>query len=167
MVCPADRLWPLQPSAPCYWRCLQGFPWWLSWQRIHLQCGRSGFNSWVGKILWRRERLPLQYSWISLVPQLGKNLPAMLETRVRSLGWEDPLEKGKATTPVFWPGESHGLYRPWGCKESDTFTFSFTGLIRGGHLSEAPPSWLQKGGLCPSLHPQLPAPMLEFSSTVS
>ena len=40
---------------------------------------------------------PLQYSWASLVAQLGKNLPAMRETWVRSLGWEDPLEKGKAT----------------------------------------------------------------------
>ena len=33
----------------------------------------------------------------SLVAQLVKNLPAMQETWVRSLGWEDPLEKGKAT----------------------------------------------------------------------
>ena len=40
---------------------------------------------------------PLQYSWSSLVAQLVKNLPAMRETCVRSLGWEDPLEKGKAT----------------------------------------------------------------------
>ena len=35
--------------------------------------------------------------WASLVAQLVKNLPAMLETRVRSLGWEDPWEKGMAT----------------------------------------------------------------------
>ena len=40
---------------------------------------------------------PFQYSWTSLVAQLVKNLPAMQETWVRSLGWEDPLEKGKAT----------------------------------------------------------------------
>ena len=40
---------------------------------------------------------PLQYSWASLVAQLVKNPPAMRETWVRSLGWEDPLEKGKAT----------------------------------------------------------------------
>ena len=40
---------------------------------------------------------PLQYSWASLVAQLVKNLPAMRETWVRSLGWEDPLEKGKST----------------------------------------------------------------------
>ena len=38
-----------------------------------------------------------------------KNLPAMKETWVRSMGWEDPLEKGKATTSVFWPGEFHRL----------------------------------------------------------
>ena len=37
----------------------------------------------------------LQYSWASLVAQL--NAPEMWETWVRSLGWEDPLEKGKAT----------------------------------------------------------------------
>ena len=40
---------------------------------------------------------PLQYSWASLVAQLVKNLPAMWETWVQSLGWEDSLEKGKAT----------------------------------------------------------------------
>ena len=44
-----------------------------------LQCGRPGFNPWVGKIPWRRECLP---------------------------------------TPVFWPGEFHGLYSPQGGKES-------------------------------------------------
>ena len=40
---------------------------------------------------------PFQDSWASLVAQLVKNLPAMQETCVRSLGWEDPLEKGTAT----------------------------------------------------------------------
>ena len=40
---------------------------------------------------------PLQYCWPSLVAQLVKNPPAMQETWVRSLGWEDPLEKEKAT----------------------------------------------------------------------
>ena len=40
---------------------------------------------------------PLQYSWGSLVDQLVKNPLAMRETWVQSLGWEDPLEKGKAT----------------------------------------------------------------------
>ena len=39
----------------------------------------------------------LQHSWASLVTQLVKNPPAMWETWVQSLGWEDPLEKGRAT----------------------------------------------------------------------
>ena len=55
--------------------------WWLRWSRICLQCGRPGFNPWVGKIPWRRK-------------------------------WQ--------ATAVFWPREFHGLYSPWGCKESDT-----------------------------------------------
>ena len=60
----------------------------------------------------------LQNSWTFLVAQLVKNPPAMWETWVQSLGWEDPLEKGK-TMPVFWLGEFHGLYSPWGPKELD------------------------------------------------
>ena len=40
---------------------------------------------------------PRQDSWVSLVAQTVKNLPAMWETWVQSLGWEDPLEKGMAT----------------------------------------------------------------------
>ena len=40
---------------------------------------------------------PLQYSWASLVAQLVKNPPAVWDTWVRSLGWEDSLQKGKAT----------------------------------------------------------------------
>ena len=63
---------------------------------------------------------PLQHSWASLVAQLVKNLPAMREAWVRSLNWDDPLEKERLPTPVFWPEEFHGLYSPWGHKESDT-----------------------------------------------
>ena len=58
---------------------------------------------------------PLQYSWASLVAQLVKNLPAMWETWVRSLGWEDPLEM--LPTPVFWAGEFHCIVH--GVAESD------------------------------------------------
>ena len=43
----------------------------------------------------------LQYSWLSLMAQLVKNLPTMWETWVQSLGWENPLEKGKATHSCF------------------------------------------------------------------
>ena len=57
--------------------------------------------------------------------QTVKRLPAVWETRVRSLGWEDPLEKEMATTPVILPGKFHGLrglegYSPWGRKKPDT-----------------------------------------------
>ena len=38
-------------------------PWWLSWLRIHLQCRGPGFDSWAGKIPWRRERLPTPVFW--------------------------------------------------------------------------------------------------------
>ena len=50
----------------------------------------------------------MELYWASLVAQMVKNLPAIQETWVRSQGWEDSLEKGMATTPVYLPGESHG-----------------------------------------------------------
>ena len=46
---------------------------------------------------WTFVGSPLQCSWASLVAQLVKNPPAMWKTWVQSLGWEDPLEKGKTT----------------------------------------------------------------------
>ena len=60
----------------------------------------------------------LQYSWAFLVAQLVQNLPAMRETWVRSLDWEDPLEKGKAahpSAPGKPPGEGKGCppQHPW------------------------------------------------------
>jgi len=50
----------------------------------------------LGRSAGEGKGYPLQYSWASLVAQLVKNLSAMRETWVQSLGWEDPLEKGKA-----------------------------------------------------------------------
>ena len=64
-----------------------------------------------------------QYSWAFLVAQLVKNPPAMLETRVGSLSWEDPLEMEKATHSsvlawkISWTVQSMG---------SDRATFTFT-----------------------------------------
>ena len=46
--------------------------------------------------------------WASLVAQRLKRLPAMPETRVRSLGQEDPWRRKWQPTPVLLPGESHG-----------------------------------------------------------
>ena len=59
---------------------------------------------------------PLQYSWASIVAQLVKNLPAMWETWIRSLGWEDPLE-GKGY-PLQYSGLENCM-ESWGHKESD------------------------------------------------
>ena len=56
------------------------------------------------KIAGEGKGSPLQYSWASLVAQLVKNPPATRETWVPSLGWEGPLEKGKAAHSVCWPG---------------------------------------------------------------
>ena len=46
-----------------------------------------------------------------MVAQTVKNLPAMQEIQVRSLGWEDPWKREWQPTPVFLPGESHGQRR--------------------------------------------------------
>ena len=52
---------------------------------------------WSGRSAGEGIGYPLQYSWASLVAQMVKNQPAMRETWVLSLGWEDPLEDGMAT----------------------------------------------------------------------
>ena len=51
----------------------------------------------LGRSAGEGNAYPLQYSWASLVAQLGQNPPAVWKTWVRSLGWEDPWGKGKAT----------------------------------------------------------------------
>ena len=55
-----------------------------------------GKDSWVRKICWRRDRPPTPVFLGSLVAQLIKNPHAVWETWVQSLGWKDPLDKGKA-----------------------------------------------------------------------
>ena len=59
-----------------------------------------------------------------LVAQMVKYLPAMWETQVQSLGWEDPLEKEMATHSSTLAWKIHGqrslvCYSPWGHRESD------------------------------------------------
>ena len=66
----------------------------------------------------------LRFSWASLVAQLVKNLPAVQETQVRSLGWEDPMEKEMATHSSIlawknlmdrgaWWAAVHGVAKSW------------------------------------------------------
>ena len=84
----------------------------------------------------------------SLVAQLVKNLPAMWETRVWFLGWEDPWGRKWQPTPVFLPGESHGQrslagYSSWGCKSctrlSDYITKPAPNVINAAWLSKTTP----------------------------
>ena len=77
------------------------------------------FNSWIRKIPWRRARLPTPVFLDFIVAQLVKNPPAMRETWVRSLGWEDPLEKERGTHSSILAWKFHGLYSSWDCQESD------------------------------------------------
>ena len=68
---------------------------------------------------------PLQYSWASLVAQMVKNLSAMRETWIRSLGWEDPREKEMTmhSSILAWRipwTEEPGKYSPWGCTKRRT-----------------------------------------------
>ena len=70
-------------------------------------------NPALKKLIYKSSYIPLA----SLVAQLVKNLPAMREIWVRSLGWEDPLEKGKAThsNTLAWriPWTIHGVAKSW------------------------------------------------------
>ena len=88
---------------------------------------------------------PLWYSWASLMAQLVKNPPAVQEFNpwVEKLPWRKearfnpwveklPWRSERLPTPVFWPGEFHGIYSPWDCKESDTtewLSLSFSARI--------------------------------------
>ena len=69
---------------------------------------------------------PLQYSWASLLAQMVKNQPAMWETWVRSLGWEDPLEKR------IWLSSRGPGFDPWvGKKETATHSSILAWEIHG------------------------------------
>ena len=74
-----------------------GFPDSSAGKESACNAGGPWFDSWVGRSTGEGIVYTLQYSWASLVAQLVKDLPAMWETWVQSLGWEDPLEKGMGT----------------------------------------------------------------------
>ena len=79
---------------------------------------RPRFNSCIRNICWRRNRLPTPVSWSSLVAQLVKNQSEMLVTWVWSVGWEDPLEKGKTNhSSKAW--RIPWTVYPWGHKQSN------------------------------------------------
>ena len=76
---------------------MEGFPGSSADKESACNEGNPSSVSGSGRSAGERTGYPFQYSWASLVAQLVKNLPAMLETWVQSLGMEDPLKKGIAT----------------------------------------------------------------------
>ena len=75
----------------------KGFPGGSAGKESAHNVGDLGSIPGLGRSPGERSRYPLQYSWASLVAQLLKNPPALWETLVQSLGWEDPLENRKTT----------------------------------------------------------------------
>ena len=107
---PLEKGWATQSS-------INGLSLWLSWWRIHLQCGTPVLDPWVGKIPWRMERL---------------------------------------STPVFWPGEFHGLYSPWGCRvRHDWATFTFFTWRRKEWFRMIPGLRAWGGGVADGLPPKM------------
>ena len=62
-------------------------------------------DSWLGKIRWKRDRLPNPVFLGFPCASAGKESAC----NMGDLGWEDPLGRERLPTPVFWPGEFHGL----------------------------------------------------------
>ena len=97
----------------------------MGFSRQEYWSGEQSLNCWTPREVQYFVFLNEQLMVASLVAQTVKNPPTMQETQVRSLGWEDPLEKEMATIPVLLPGKSQGQrslvdYSPWDHKESET-----------------------------------------------
>ena len=76
---------------------ISGFPHSSVRKESTCNAGDPGLIPGLGRSVGEGIGYPLQYTWTFLVAQLVKNLPAMWETQIQSLGSEDPLEKGKIT----------------------------------------------------------------------
>ena len=81
--------------------------------RVHLQCRRAWFDSWVGKIPWKRDRLPTPVFLCFPCGSASKESVC----NAGDLGLIPRWRSEWLPTQVFWPGEFHGLYSPWGLKE--------------------------------------------------
>ena len=92
-----------------------GFPGSSAGKKSACNAGDPGSIPGLGRSPGEGLGYPLQYSWASLVAELVKNPPVMRDTWVGSLGWEDTLEKGKATHSSILAWRI-----PWCPKESDT-----------------------------------------------
>ena len=99
----------------------EGFPGGSDGKESTCNAGYLGLIPGLGRCTGEGIGYPVQYSWASLVAQLVKNPPAVWEMWVRSLGQEDPLEKGIATHSsilawrIPWTKETGGL-QSMGCQ---------------------------------------------------
>ena len=89
--------WYLTVDLICILLMIGGFPDSSVGKESACNAGDPSSIPGLGRSTGKGKGYPLQYSWASLVAQLVKNLPALRETWVQSLGWEDSLEKGKTT----------------------------------------------------------------------
>ena len=92
------------------------------------KAGDPGYIPGLGTSTGEGIGYPFQCPWGSVVVQLVKNLPAMQETWVQSLDWENPLEKGKATHSTILAWRIPWVYSPWGHKKSYNWA-TFTSLL--------------------------------------
>ena len=101
ILAPASTIPGFSPPLPranfSSWYLSRGFPDSSVGKESTCNAGDPGSIPGSGRSPGEGIGYPLQHYWASLVVQLVKNLPAMQETGVQSLGWEDPPEKGKAT----------------------------------------------------------------------
>ena len=79
---------------------------------------------------------PQEIAVVHCVVQLVRNPPAVRETWIRSLGWEDPLEKGKATHSSIWPREFHGLVHGVTKSRTQLSSFHFHFFPCRGHQAQ-------------------------------
>ena len=108
-----------------------------------LQYRRPQFDSWVGKIFWRRDRLPTPVFLGFPCGSAGKRICLQCGRP----GF-DPWKRERLPTLVFWPGEFHGLYSSWGHKEWDTtewlWDFPVAQMVK--NLPAIQESWVQSLG---------------------
>ena len=143
MLCRSTKDW-LMGNIEDYWQNV--VHWRREWQPTPVFLPRESHGQYERQKIWHRKTNNPRLESVSYatgeeqraithcsrknevafpVAQSVKNLPAMQETWVQFLGWEDPWRRKWQPTPVFLPGKSHGLrslvgYSLWGCKELDT-----------------------------------------------
>ena len=96
-----------------------GLPLWLSWWRIGLQCGRPGFDPWVGKIPWRRESLPTPVILGFPCGSAGKESACSAGDLGLIPGSGRSPGEGKGY-PLQHSGLENSMDYQWGCKQWDT-----------------------------------------------